>query len=118
MKQYANALKDFSSALHLNASSAPAYDGLGEAAYRLGKYQESVAYCNRALYLDPRCADALYFRGKSYEALGKTTLAQKDLERHHKSPQLPGSVERIWFAFDFGVNRRQRITGTTPIRMP
>ena len=79
MKQFDNALKDFSTALHLNPSSAPAYDGLGETAYRLGKYQESIAYCNRALYLDPRWTDALYFRGKSYEALGKKTLAQKDI---------------------------------------
>lgn len=80
LKQLADAIKDDSKALQLNPSYGPAYDGLGEAAYKLGKYQDSIAYCNRALYLDPRNLDALYFRGKSYEALGKKMLAQKDLE--------------------------------------
>ncbi len=80
LHQYNKAIPDLSKALQLDKNSAEAYDGLGEVAYRLAKYEQSIAYCNRALFLDPHMSEALYFRGKSYEASGKKALAQKDLE--------------------------------------
>jgi tetratricopeptide (TPR) repeat protein len=80
MHQYATAIPDLTKAIQLDKTFPQAYNNLGDIAYRTAKYDQSIAYCNRALYLDPHMSESLYFRGKSYEALGKKALAQKDLE--------------------------------------
>jgi tetratricopeptide (TPR) repeat protein len=90
MNQLKYAIPDYAKAIQLNPRSAVAYDGLGEVAYRSAKYEQSIAYCNRALYLDPRMTEALYFRGKSYEALGKNALAKRDFESARSGGYTPG----------------------------
>lgn len=78
-KDYPHATQDFTKAMQLDAGSAGAYEGLGEISYLYRKYEQAIGYCNRAVYLNPHQGDALYFRGKSFEALGKKAEAQKDL---------------------------------------
>lgn len=93
LNKFPLAIADFTKALHYEPSMASAYDGLGEVAYKLRKYDNAIAYCNRALYLDPKIMEAVYYRGKSYEALGKKDLAKKDLDRAKAAGYKPGDFE-------------------------
>jgi tetratricopeptide (TPR) repeat protein len=92
MHQYNKAIEDYSKVLQLDKSSANAYDGLAEISYRTGKFDQAVAYCNRALFLNAHMSEALYFRGKSYEALGKKALAQKDLATARSAGYKPDQI--------------------------
>jgi tetratricopeptide (TPR) repeat protein len=89
MKQLGPAVQDYSKALQLDKNSAPAYEGFGEIEFKMNKYDAGVAYCNRALYLDSSLMDALYFRGKCYEALGKKSLADRDINAAQAGGYVP-----------------------------
>jgi tetratricopeptide (TPR) repeat protein len=92
LNDYTRATQDFASAIKVKAGCGEAYDGLGEIAYKLKRYQDAVGYSSRAISLDPTIYDAYYFRGKAYEGLGKSQLAQRDLEVAKSHGYKPGEV--------------------------
>ncbi len=81
MNQMANATKDLSIAARLDSRLPSAWEGLGEVAYKARQYQKAVDYFDAALNLNSKMLDALYYRGKSRQALGKQEQGRKDVER-------------------------------------
>lgn len=81
MNKIHEATRDYSSAVKLSPRFGAAWEGLGEVAYRLRQYEKAVEYFNAAIRFDTSLADAFHFRGKTLQALGKTDLAKRDLDR-------------------------------------
>jgi tetratricopeptide (TPR) repeat protein len=91
-QDFPHACQDYMKALQLNPSSACAYDGLGEVSFCTGKYSLAVNYCTRAIYLNPHRANALYFRGRAYDALGNKAQAAQDIRAATTAGYVPGEL--------------------------
>ena len=56
LKQYSEAIADYSIAIELNPNYAEAYNNRGLAKYNLKKYSEVIADLDKAIELDPNFA--------------------------------------------------------------
>lgn len=81
MNQLDNSTRDFSAAAKLDPRFAAAWEGLGEVSYKTRQYQKAKEYFDAALRLNPQMLDALYYRGKSLQALGKQEQGSKDVDK-------------------------------------
>lgn len=81
MGQYAEALRDFTSAIGLDGKNAEAFNGRGQALTESGKMDEAFADFERAIALDPGYANAYYNRGNAYAAKGDMPAAIASYDR-------------------------------------
>jgi len=75
---YAFAVERYSRAIHLNASSAGAFNSRGVTRYYQGQFERAVEDYNRAIELDPQYALAIKNRALVLLALGKAEEAGRD----------------------------------------
>lgn len=79
-KNYAGALKDFSSAIRLSPKNAEAFKMRGTVYYFLEKYNDAHTNFNQSLELNPDCSDCIYFLSKVHEKLGETDESNKKMD--------------------------------------
>lgn len=72
---------DFSKAVQLDPKFALAWEGLCNVAFKAKLYQKCISYADTALSLDRGRLEALYYRGKSRQALGQSDLGKRDIDR-------------------------------------
>ena len=53
----------------------------GQEFYRLNRYEDSIADCNRAIEINPNCADAFYLKGQACAGLHRTEEAVSNINR-------------------------------------
>jgi hypothetical protein len=72
------ATTDSMKAINMNSRLAGAYENLAEVQYRMKNYKIVLEYCNSAILRAPSFADAYYYRGLAYDALGNMAQAAQD----------------------------------------
>ena len=78
LKQFEEAFKDFNRALKIKPSQR-GYANRGEAWAITDQHQKAIEDFTKSLEFDPKAGEILYYRGKSYKALGKKEEAYADL---------------------------------------
>lgn len=81
LKEYDNAIKDFTEALRIDPSSKNSYNGRAIAWYRKGDYQRSIADYTQSIRLAPSYAIAYTNRGSVYDDMGEHDKAIEDYNR-------------------------------------
>ncbi len=131
--EYEAAVKDFTSALKLNPNYADAYYNRGLAQYKLNEYEKAIKDLDVAIKFnmlkkneqvknDPESAkdlnddtskalaDAWYYRGNAYKALGEANRDAYEMHRTHGSGklstnQLNSAINSYNRAIQYGGNR-------------
>jgi len=80
-KGYNKALADYTQAIKLDPTFAPAYRERGAAYSGLGDYEKAIADYNQALRLNPNDTDAYLGRGNAYSLQGDDNKALADYNR-------------------------------------
>lgn len=81
-KNYGESIAFFTKAIELGYSpSAYAYDYCGCSKYNLGRYEEAIKDCSKAIELKPDYPNAYYNRGISKNVLGKYSEAIDDFNK-------------------------------------
>lgn len=80
-KDFNGAIKEFSSAISLDAEKPQAYLGSGTARYHLGNYEEAMTDANLALTFDENFAEAYNLSGMIREKNGQLAEAKEDYEK-------------------------------------
>lgn len=79
-KNYADALKDFSSAIRLSPKNAEAFKMRGTVNYFFEKYSDAHTDFNQSLELNPDCNDCIFYLSKVHEELGETGESNKKMD--------------------------------------
>ncbi len=79
IREYEQAVADFSKAVAIDAKLKEAHNNLGYCYRRLGKLKESLASYDTAIALDHDFAQAREYRGETYLALGQVDKAEGEL---------------------------------------
>ena len=74
-----NAIKDFTTAIHLKPDYANAYNGRGAAYAKKGKFNSAIVNFTKAIELDPDYAEAYYNRGIMWLCLQEWENFRSDL---------------------------------------
>ena len=82
---YDKALEFTNKALDENEAHGPAYDNLGQMAFRQGRYEEAKELLTKALALRETMADSKYYLGLIYEMEGDLETALDYFIQAHKS---------------------------------
>ena len=80
LKQYDNAIKDYSQAIELDPAQVTAYNNRGNSYYERNEYQLALADFNQSLQRKPDYAKAHLNRGLVYYQMDKTDQACKDFQ--------------------------------------
>src|SRR5262249_44040614 len=96
LKQYPDAVADYSRAIELNPKFAPAWTNRGATHRRLGDLAKAVADSSQAIELDPREMMAWDHRGDAHRDLGQPAKAVADYSRAIELDQkfAPAWIER------------------------
>lgn len=84
--QFDKALEYTDKALHESETHGPAYDNLGQIAFRQGNYEEAEKYFIKALDLKDTMVDSKYHLGLIYESWGNLEAAAEYFAAAHQSP--------------------------------
>ena len=87
--EFAQAARDYSTAIRLDSTSAQAYLMRGQVRWMGQQYEPAVDDLDRALELDSSLAWGYFFRGSSYFSLDSLALALDDLQTAANSDELP-----------------------------
>jgi len=99
--KYENALRDSLKAVSLDSNSSAAQGIAGASYFNCAQYQKALSCLNKAIELEPKNFEALQYRGKTYEKLGKKDLASKDLAAAAALGYAPGksfSEIKDWYS--------------------
>ena len=78
MRQYDQAIDDYSRALDIDVTNAKALNNRGAAWFKKGNLQSAMANFTLALAVDAEDPDIFLNRGKVYEAMGEPEKARED----------------------------------------
>ncbi|MDR6196959.1 tetratricopeptide repeat protein [Siphonobacter sp. SORGH_AS_0500] len=78
LRQYENAVEDFTKAISFKADAKKSMVGRGVARKKLADYQGAISDFSSAIKVDPKMAEAYYNRALVYELLGNTEKACND----------------------------------------
>jgi tetratricopeptide (TPR) repeat protein len=82
LKRYEMAVDAFGQALKLkHPEPGVVWSNLGFSLFSLGRKEKAVEAFDQAVRINPRNAEALFWRGSVHEAMGKTALAHQDYTR-------------------------------------
>jgi Flp pilus assembly protein TadD len=81
LKQYQEAVKDYSQAIRMKAQYAEAYNNRGNAYYEMDQYQKAEADFNKSLQIKPKYSKAHLNRGLVYYQMKKTDQACVDFRK-------------------------------------
>ncbi|MFA6210032.1 MAG: DUF1266 domain-containing protein [Candidatus Obscuribacterales bacterium] len=99
--KYENALRDSLKAVSLDSNSSAAQGTAGASYFNCAQYQKALSCLNKAIELEPKNFEALQYRGKTYEKLGKKDLAAKDFVAASALGYAPGksfSEMKDWYS--------------------
>jgi len=87
LKQYKEAIKDYTEAIHINPSDSYFYNNRGNAYYKLKRYEEAIKDYTSAIEIDPNNAYPYNNRGNVYSELKRYEEAIADYtEAIHINP--------------------------------
>ncbi|CAD8204334.1 unnamed protein product [Paramecium pentaurelia] len=84
LKQYEDAIKNFSDAIKIDPKLAAVYNKRGNVYNLLKKYPEAIQDYSSAIEIDPQYAKAYYNRGNAYIKLDRIDDCNKDYELANK----------------------------------